>query len=323
MGCGDFVDVFSKDPQDMPGQGLARADNYRVAQADTDYGGLLDTYLGENQNQILDAERRFKPQYIEQDTANTGQALGGNLDVLGEYLPQIEATRRASDPRAAQLNDLLLQQAIEEVMAGSNLTPAQQRAAQQQSRVALAARGMGGTNAALADELLAQFDLGEQLKGGRRKFAMSALGLNKDLRAGQTPQDWLQFALGTGRTAGATILPGSASAGLLASAYGENQQNNRVTAGLETQIGMDQADKWNSGLMMGMGAMCWAAREVFGATDLRWLQFRAWLLQRAPEKLRAWYLVNGEAWAERLRTNPLAKRVVKRWMERRIANGSI
>lgn len=254
-GGGNMFDVFTEDPNSMPGQGLARTDNYRTHIADRDYGALIDTYLSaENQDQILAAEQKYKPQYIQQDLANTEQALEGNLDLVGEYLPQIEATRRATDPAAARLNDLLLQQAIEEVMAGSNLTPAQQRDAQQRSRVAMAARGMGGSNAALADELLAQFDLGEQLKGGRRSFAMNALGLNQNLRQGSTPQDWLSFATGGGRTATATVLPFSVQAGLLSAVFAENQLNNRVQAGLETQIGMDQADKWNEWGQMGAGA---------------------------------------------------------------------
>jgi len=58
---------------------------------------------------------------------------------------------------------------------------------------------------------------------------------------------------------------------------------------------------------------------VFGADNPQWLQFRHWLLNDAPEKLRAWYIANGERWAARLKKNPNAKAVVKRWMEARIA----
>lgn len=256
MSCGNFVSVFREDPQDMPGQGLARTDNYRTGQAQADYGGLLDAYLNtENQNQILEAERKYKPEYIAADAANTGAALGGNLDVMQAYLPQIEALRQSSDPAAAALIDLLLQQATAEVQAGGELTPEQLREAQQGARAGAAARGMGGTNAALADELLAELNLSEQLKTNRRGFALSALGLNKDLRAGTTPQDWLQFALGVGRTAGPTLTPTSTQASWLASVFGENQANNRAQAELETKIGMDQADKWNDWGSFAVGAM--------------------------------------------------------------------
>ena len=244
MSCGNTLSVFQEDPQDMPGQGLARTDNYRSTTAAGEYNSLIDTMLGQ-QNTLLDAEGRYKPQYIAQDAANTKQALGANLDLVGQYLPQIQQLRRSADPQATQLQDLVMQQAIEEMLAGGNLTPAQQRAVQQNSRAAFAARGMGGSNAALADELLAQYDLGEQAKAARRQFAMSALGLNQNLSAGYTPQDWLSFATSAGRTATSTLLPASAQFQLLAQVYGENQANNRAQAGLETQIGMHQADIWN------------------------------------------------------------------------------
>lgn len=244
MSCGNTLSVFQEDPQDMPGQGLARTDNYRSTTATGEYNSLIDTMLGQ-QNTLLDAEGRYKPQYIAQDAANTKQALGANLDLVGQYLPQIQNLRRNADPQATQLQDLVMQQAIEEMLAGGNLTPAQQRAVQQNSRAAFAARGMGGTNAALADELLAQFDLGEQVKGTRRQFAMNALGLNQNLSAGYTPQDWLSFATSAGRTAGSTILPAAAQFQLLAQVYGENQANNRAQSQLETQVGMHQADIWN------------------------------------------------------------------------------
>lgn len=332
-GGGNLFDVFTEDPNSMPGQGLARTDNYRTQIADRDYGALLDTYLNsENQDQILAAEQKYKPQYIDQDLANTRRAMGGTLDLVSDYMPQLQATQRAMDPKAAQLTDIVMQQAIEEMMAGSRLTPAQQRQVQQNSRVAMAARGMGGTNAALADELLKQYDLGENAKAGRRQFAMSALGLNKNLQAGQTPQDWLTLALNTGRTATATMLPFAAQTQLLNSVYGENQSNNRAQAELETKMGMDQADKWNSWGSMGVGMtgggggggggggmdMCWVAREVFGATNPQWLAFRAWLLQDAPAWFRELYRRHGERLAGWLKDKPRCKQIIRGWMTRRI-----
>lgn len=276
MSCGNTLSVFQEDPQDMPGQGLARTDNYRSTTATGEYNALIDTMLGQ-QNTLLDAEGRYKPQYIAQDAANTKQALGANLDLVGQYLPQIQQLRRNADPQATQLQDLVMQQAIEEMLAGGNLTPAQQRAVQQNSRAAFAARGMGGTNAALADELLAQYDLGEQTKAARRQFAMSALGLNQNLSAGYTPQDWLSFATSAGRTAGSTLLPAAAQVSLLGSVFAENQLNNRVQAGLETQIGMHQADIWNdwgktaTGASIGGGSMGGGQSKGNVSRDTSWM----------------------------------------------------
>lgn len=255
MSCGNTLSVFQEDPQDMPGQGLARTDNYRGTTAAGEYSDLLKSYTDSaNQNRVLETEQRYKPQYITQDLANTRQALGGNLDLVGDYLPQIANLRRSADPQAAALTELLLQQAMQEVMAGGQLTPEQQRAVQQNSRAAFAARGMGGTNAALADELLAQYGLGEQTKSARRGFAMNVLGLNQQLNAGYNPQDWLSFATTGGRTATSTLLPVAAQVDWLGTIYGQNQANNRAQAELETKIGMHQADIWNDWAKTATGA---------------------------------------------------------------------
>jgi hypothetical protein len=40
---------------------------------------------------------------------------------------------------------------------------------------------------------------------------------------------------------------------------------------------------------------CWVARAAFGESDIRWLIFRAWLLDDAPSWFRSIYLHHGEA----------------------------
>src|ERR1700704_793943 len=39
---------------------------------------------------------------------------------------------------------------------------------------------------------------------------------------------------------------------------------------------------------------CWVARAAFGVADIRWMIFRAWLLEDAPPWFRALYLRHGE-----------------------------
>ena len=56
---------------------------------------------------------------------------------------------------------------------------------------------------------------------------------------------------------------------------------------------------------------CWVARAAFGVADIRWMIFRAWLLEDAPAWFRALYLRHGEmvgAWLAS-RTGP--RRVVR------------
>jgi hypothetical protein len=41
-------------------------------------------------------------------------------------------------------------------------------------------------------------------------------------------------------------------------------------------------------------ARCWVARAAFGETDIRWMIFRAWLLEDAPVWFRRLYIRYGE-----------------------------
>ena len=40
--------------------------------------------------------------------------------------------------------------------------------------------------------------------------------------------------------------------------------------------------------------LCWVARAAFGETDIRWMIFRAWLIDDAPAWFRSLYLRHGE-----------------------------
>jgi hypothetical protein len=41
------------------------------------------------------------------------------------------------------------------------------------------------------------------------------------------------------------------------------------------------------------GGSCWVARAAFGERDIRWMIFRAWLLEDAPKWFRQLYLRHG------------------------------
>lgn len=110
--------------------------------------------------------------------ANTAQRTADINDVanLG---PQATQAMLQADPYNAQLLASLNSQANAELSAGSGLTPDQARAMAQQSRAAFAARGMSGSAGATADEILRQFNLGQQLLQQRQQFAQSVLGNNQ------------------------------------------------------------------------------------------------------------------------------------------------
>jgi len=75
----------------------------------------------------------------------------------------------------------------------------------------------------------------------------------------------------------------------------------------------------NGGGTNGGNPFCWVARAVYGATDPRWLQFRAWLTADAPRWLRDLYAARGEAFAGWIEDKPAAKAVVRLLMDGAIA----
>lgn len=108
----------------------------------------------------------------------SAQRVGDINDVATLGLKSHDAML-AANPESAALLAKLNAQANQGLDAGSYLTPEEQRAMQQQSRAAFAARGMGGGNASVADELLKQFDLGQTLLRQRQQFAQSLIGTNQ------------------------------------------------------------------------------------------------------------------------------------------------
>lgn len=132
------------------------------------YAGALPVY----ENQIAPAISRVTQQ--GQQAQRAGDLA--DFQMLG---PQYTAALLAANPQQGALLDEMNRQALAELQSGGNLTPDQQRIAQQQSRAAFSARGLAGSNGGIADELLRQFQLGEQLKAQRRGFAGNMLGYNQ------------------------------------------------------------------------------------------------------------------------------------------------
>ena len=61
--------------------------------------------------------------------------------------------------------------------------------------------------------------------------------------------------------------------------------------------------------MTGYG--CWVAREVYGADNIQWVQFRDWLFNIGPKWFKDAYLKYGEGWAEIIKRNPWTKVILR------------
>ena len=63
---------------------------------------------------------------------------------------------------------------------------------------------------------------------------------------------------------------------------------------------------------------CWVAREVYGSSNPKWLQFREWMLNDAPVWFRTLYIKYGERIAAFISDKPSLKRIIKSWMDTKI-----
>jgi hypothetical protein len=236
---GNPFSVFSDDPGQMPGQGLARPDNYKSRIADRDYQTLLTSYYS-GLNPALQAERDYGNKFASARLGTLDTTLRGDDQQEGVAALYLQALREA-DPEAAALMDSLMASASEELALDNQLDPNQTRLVEQAGRASAAARGMGfGPSDAFA-ETLAKLGVGEQMRDKRRSNALTLAQLRTALAA--RPAD---MATSASLSTNPNMTSSEALFGLLNNVYSENQANNRTQAGLETQIGMHQAETWNN-----------------------------------------------------------------------------
>jgi len=115
-------------------------------------------------------------------------------------------------------------------------------------------------------------------------------------------------------------------AGSLSSDTATNQlQKNEIEANEKDWL--DQFVQFTQGLSnmgsaiggsKGALALCWVAREVYGAENPRWLEFRNWLLTQAPIKLLQLYLLKGARFAKKISNKPRIKQAVRLWMDTKL-----
>lgn len=293
------------------------------------YEGTLPTY----ENLISPALSRVN-----------SQQRGADIADVALYGPLARQSILNANPDSAKLLAKLNDQANAGLDAGSKLRPEDIYQITKRIKGDYSSRGFDSPMPASDLAQAMQLYLGGQdVQDKRRSFAGNVLGYNQQV----VGDPFLQILGRSGQSVAAANNLYSQGQGQYAqSGAGQYDPFKDAYSTMfhqqDLNLASDNADKQLTGAVVGgllgaagsvgLGAMCWAAREVFGnervqgprskVQGLKWLAFRRWLLLAAPEKLRAWYLDNGELWAERLRTNPLAKQVVKQWMERRIGGNA-
>jgi hypothetical protein len=279
--------------------------------------GLLDIY-GED----------IMPALTEAETAATTARRSANMGDLATLGPGAVANMKALDPESAALYESLQADAAAGLAAGDRLTSDQQFNVTNPIRSSYASRGFSPGAMEGLEEGINLFGAGNALGQQRRGQAAGVAALGQSLYTNPA-LNWLSPG-STVAGAGQSFLGyGGSSPSVLdqlggygSSLFGQNSGNMQSTEFWNAKNTQDAWGNIASGVndvIGGIGMMCWAAREIFGVADPRWLTFRAWMLDAAPDKLRQWYRVNGERWAGRLKHASAGTRAaVQRWMERRI-----
>lgn len=74
-----------------------------------------------------------------------------------------------------------------------------------------------------------------------------------------------------------------------------------------------------AGLFSALGNLfCWVAREVYGADNPKWIEFRHWMLNYAPKWFVKLYCKYGERFAAFISDKPVLKYVIRKWMDSKI-----
>ena len=249
------------------------------------------------QNQLLDLEKQYTPQY----QALQQQSLIGQLGVLGNLygsaIPQSEALqsqmlasqgkvyaglgqqslnayRGGLDASTMGLYNTMQQQAQAGLDAGYGLTPEMQRQAQQSARAAMTARGLAGGGQGVAQEVLNSYNLGQNRYQTALANAQQAYGLgtNQTANAYQMYGQPLMNQLGGVNASGLISNAGTMYGGLGARLFQpESQYNaNLITANQsnEMQAQMANAQIQASKNAANMGLLGAVASAGLGAVGM-------------------------------------------------------
>lgn len=308
---------------------------------DLDLQSLQQTLGGsENQRGLMDIyEQDLYPALNRIESQSKMDRAAGDQAVLDAYGKQTTDALRKSSGND-RIMDLLRTQAEDELNQGGNLTAGEQREYQQAARQAQASRGMGYGQSDAFMEALQLGQMAEARKRQRQQFGQSVAGqlqatggdpmlslLGRPSQSFSAGQGFGQQGYGMSQNLGPQLFnPESAYS---ADAYRSNQQaalaastataanNASVTGGLISGLG-----SLGGGLLQGAGAaggfgklFCWVAREVYGVENPQWIRFRDWMTLDSPRWFYHAYLEHGKSVAAWLRHRPVAKAIVRRWMD--------
>lgn len=213
--------------------------------------------------------------------AGAAGAFGGSRHGVAEALTN-EGFARQSGDILANLN-----------MQGFNTAL---QGAQNQQQIGLQGAGQLGNLSNLG------FGFGQQI--GQQQAQQGAIQQQMNQQLINAAQG--QFQGFTGAPQQALTLP---MAALQGANMGQQTQTTTQSPGLLNFLGL------GANIGAGLMGLCWVAREVYGAHDPAWVEFRTWLTTKGPRWLLNLYAKHGEAFAGVVRRKPWLKRVLRPMMD--------
>jgi hypothetical protein len=247
-----------------------------------------------------------------------------------------------------QLGTTAQQAAFEQALAKENLAASTQQTAfgQALSREQL---GLGAQEASF-QQALARGQAEQQrlrsatdIQAGQAQLGAGAMG---QLQAAQAPvlqafykqpilqgqtSSAQQMGYNMGQAAGPQLFNPESQTGM-GSIYGaynaqmnlaaaQTQAEAAKAAGKSSMMGsLGGALIGNAGKMIAAGAaFCWVAREVYGAENPKWTQFRDWMLNNASDDFVDAYIQHGPKVAEFISDKPELKGMIRSWMDSKIS----
>lgn len=321
--------------------GLNRINQGIVNQYVNTMPGMEDyaNFLAESSRQELMAGKSLTPEeqraadqaarsaFAARGTALGNQAIGAEILNRSQVAQQRYQERLANAQRAAGQIQAIYQPALAEATQRQQAGLQYGLNAQQQAFQQALARGQaeqGRLQAATA------------IQAGQAQLGAGALG---QLQAAQAPvlqafykQPILQGQVGASQNmgmqmqqqAGPQYFNPESQTGMSSIFGAYNAQTQLAAAQAQANAGKQSGMMGMIGSLGGtaigaLGAFCWVAREVYGAENPKWLQFREWMLTNADDDLFDAYVAHGPKVAEFISDKPELKQMIKTWMDSKIS----
>lgn len=281
--------------------------------------GLLDMYGGAGAG--ARAQQIGMGQYSrEQAAADKRAQVEGDMALVREYGAEARELSRQDNP----LLDALERDAMQSLDNQGRLNDEQRREMSQPLLAQYASAGRVMDNAAAQDLFRRTDNVRNQRLNQARAYGAQVAGMRQQYdpfmailgRQGAGNRIYgQQMGMAGGLNPGQFFNP---EAGI--NYTGQAYANLANLKGAEASAQAQYAAGMASGIGSAVGGIfCWVAREVYGETNPKWVQFREWMIDKAPIWFVRLYIKYGEAFANYIRTKPRLKNLIRNWMDRRIA----